>query len=234
MTTSNAENTFDAVGLDRPSLQEVVSLQIREAILSGQLLPGERLIEDRLAHQLGVSRNPVREAILTLAATGLVTVSPRRGASVARVSAAEAAQLFEVRVVLDGLAARLAARNHDPVAIDEMKAEILHQRNAELGLPAGHDEEITVNRFHVLVGRASGNPYLLATIEPLGDKTRLVLATVVNQSEPSWEEHAAILDAIVAGDEDRADELARLHMYRARAAFLGGDTSDQNPTQGLT
>ncbi len=231
MTTSNVENTFDAVGLDRPSLQEAVALQIRDAILSGQLLPGERLIEDRLAQQLGVSRNPVREAILTLAATGLVTVTPRRGASVSRVSAAEAAQLFEVRVVLDGLAARLAARLQDPAAIDEMNTEIRRQRDAELSQPAGQSEAMKVNRFHVLVGKASGNPHLLATIEPLGDKTQLILATVVKQSAPSWEAHAAILDAIVSGDEDRAEELARLHMHHAQAEFLGGDTSHPNPDQ---
>src|SRR6185369_5539973 len=97
---------------DRASLSKVVAEQIRGQILSGKLRPGARLVEDKLSAELGVSRVPVREALLGLSVEGLVNLEPRRGASVVEISPETVQELVEVRALLEGLNARLAARRH--------------------------------------------------------------------------------------------------------------------------
>ncbi|MFD0479244.1 GntR family transcriptional regulator [Nonomuraea thailandensis] len=95
-------------------MRDEVTKELRRRILSGELAQGERLVEDRLAATLGVSRNPVRESIRVLAAEGFIQVVPRLGATVARLSAEEGEELFDVRMAIEGLAARLAARKRSP------------------------------------------------------------------------------------------------------------------------
>ena len=101
--------TAGTVGSTHRPLRDVVATEMRRLILDGTLRPGERLIEDRLAEQLGVSRNPVREAIRVLEGEGFLDVAARRGSFVATLSAKQAADLFEIRLVLEPLGARLAA-----------------------------------------------------------------------------------------------------------------------------
>src|ERR1700752_2341121 len=106
---------------DAPLHGRVVA-ELRQAILSGQLKPGERLVEERLAEGLGVSRNPVREAIRALASEGLVEVTARRGASVLRMSDQEARETIELRAMLEGQNARLAARRQDGDVIKRIES----------------------------------------------------------------------------------------------------------------
>src|ERR1700723_750050 len=110
------------LGEEHASLHDRVVMELRQAILSGRLKPGERLIEGHLADELGVSRNPVREAIRVLASEGLVDVAARRGASVAVMSDQEARETIEVRALLEGQNARLAARRHDKELIKRIDA----------------------------------------------------------------------------------------------------------------
>ena len=98
------------LGAAHRTLRDEVTAELRRRILAGELAQGERLVEDRLAAALGVSRNPVRESIRVLAAEGFIQVVPRIGATVARLSAEEGEELFDVRMAVEGLAARLAAR----------------------------------------------------------------------------------------------------------------------------
>ena len=99
---------------ERASLSRVVSDKIRGDILEGKFKPGERLVEDRLSAELGVSRVPVREALRGLSMEGLVRLEPNRGATVIEVTPQLVAELVEVRTLLEALNARLAARRHDP------------------------------------------------------------------------------------------------------------------------
>src|SRR6202166_4788519 len=110
------------LGEAHSSLHDQVVTELRQAILSGQLKPGERLVEGKLADELGVSRNPVREAIRVLASEGLVDVAARRGASVAVMSDQEARETIEVRALLEGQNARLAARRHDKELIKRIES----------------------------------------------------------------------------------------------------------------
>lgn len=97
-------------------MREVVAAELRRLILSGEVAPGSRLVEDRLAERLGVSRNPVREAIRVLSSEGFIEVIPRRGACVALLSGPAAEDLFDVRMALEPVAARLAAGEAPPRA----------------------------------------------------------------------------------------------------------------------
>src|ERR1700753_1425285 len=102
--------TGGPLGSSHLPLRDVVATEIRRLILDGSLGQGERLIEDRLAEQLGVSRNPVREALRVLEAEGFVDTAARRGCFVPTLSPEQAAALFEVRLAVEPLGARLAAR----------------------------------------------------------------------------------------------------------------------------
>ena len=110
-------------------LSDVVADKLRHGIASGRYKPGERLVEERLAAELGVSRNPVREAIRSLASEGLIEVTPRRGAVVMSLDRDDAWEMIEVRAALEGLNARLAARRRPAHLIDQLKA-VLEQGRA--------------------------------------------------------------------------------------------------------
>ncbi|MGH7482742.1 MAG: GntR family transcriptional regulator, partial [Longimicrobiales bacterium] len=132
--------------------------EIRAWILAGNIEPGDRLVEDELASKLGVSRMPVREALTLLESEGFVDLVPRRGASVALVSAEEAVELFEVRSMLEGRAARLTARQRRPESLASLKDLIAAGRRA---VKAG-DRDVMPElhqAFHVALAEASGNHY---------------------------------------------------------------------------
>jgi len=151
------------VGSSHRTLREVVSDEIRQMIIAGDLAPGERLFEDRLAEQLGVSRNPVREALRALEGTGLVEVVPRRGAYVSRFEPDRARQLLDLRSVLESYAAELAARNRTDDDLLAMRDCIEQGRKAtaendvasgptgQRVLPASADDEVVPSPAPYLV-----------------------------------------------------------------------------------
>lgn len=204
---------------DRASLSKVVAEQIRGQILSGKLRPGERLVEDRLSAELGVSRVPVREALLGLSVEGLVNLEPRRGASVVEISPETVAELVEVRALLEGLNARLAARRHDPAIVAEL-SDALRRGNAAAG--SGSAEQLTrLNaEFHDLLAIASRNAVLSGIMRSLRERTSLAFAANgPTRALQDWKEHSGVLAAVIEGDEDLAELLATRHVQNATAAF---------------
>lgn len=193
-----------SIGQSHRTLREIVSDEIRAMITRGELKPGERLFEDRLAEQLGVSRNPVREAIRALEGTGLVEVVPRRGAYVSEFDVAEVLHLLELRCVLEAYAARLAAehRTDDDIArLDRCLAD---------GRQASYEQDYvraaTFHReFHLAIEQASANPYISGVVAPLRHQTELVFSMLLDaRGVLSWDEHQAIRDAIVERDTEEA------------------------------
>ena len=208
------------VGSSHRPLRDVVATEMRRLILDGTLQPGERLIEDRLAEQLGVSRNPVREAIRVLEAEGFLDVTARRGSFVATLSAQQAADLFEIRLALEPLGARLAAGAESPPRIARMK-EILGHAQAE---PQLHDLDTLAElhtELHSLIFEMTGNAYLTAIAIPMVKRGQWLL----RQSSPlktpeAWSEHHGMIAAIEAGDPDLAEVLARHHVLSVRSSLL--------------
>ncbi len=222
------------LGEDHSSLHGQVAAELRQRILSRRLMAGERLVEGRLADELGVSRNPVREAIRVLASEGLVEVSARRGASVVSMSAQEARETIEVRALLEGQNARLAARRHDKEVIKRIEAVL---QKGSLAVAQGRFEQLSDlnQQFHRELAAAGQNTVLGDLLKRLRERT----ATLFAPTEPvyqrrAWDEHAAILRAIIAGNERDAAALAAEHVMRAGSDYLAAlDTSDEMPWLGV-
>ncbi|MGA8115811.1 MAG: GntR family transcriptional regulator [Actinocatenispora sp.] len=212
--------TDNTLGSAHLPLRDLVTHEIRQRILTGALEPGERLVEDRLAEELGVSRNPVRETIRVLATEGLVEVTPRRGAAVARPRPAHAEELFEIRMALEGLAARLAARRRSPATTTRLRALLDEQRGAVDHSAVGTVAELNT-RFHTAVAVASGNEHLHLLVGPLLHRAQWVfLQTAYTRAGDSLVEHEGIYEAIAAGDEESAEALAVAHVAAARRSYL--------------
>ncbi|MCS6892152.1 MAG: GntR family transcriptional regulator [Rhodovarius sp.] len=203
-------------GALRPPLREVVREQLERDILSGLLRPGERLVEEELGRRYGVSRSPIREAIRTLASEGLIEVSARRGAVVAGLSPQEAREYVEVRALLEGYNARLAARYRRPEVLARAAAIL-----AEAAAGRGDLAELNA-RFHDTLAEAGGNATLRAMMESLRKRSARVFPPPADPAaeRATWEEHRGILEAILAGDEALAAERAEAHVRKAGAAAL--------------
>ena len=203
---------------ERP-LSRVVSEQIRGRILDGTLKPGERLVEDRLSAELGVSRVPVREALHGLSVEGLVTLLPRRGATVVEITPQIVAELVEVRALLEGLNARLAAQRHDPAIVEQLEVT-LARGNAAARSGTGEELARLNAEFHERLAEASRNSVLSEVMRGLRERTSIAFA--INgrtRAREDWEEHAGILAAVIAGDAELAALLANRHVHNAAAAF---------------
>jgi len=207
------------VGSAHQPLRDVVATEMRRLILDGTLQPGERLIEDRLAEQLGVSRNPVREAIRVLEAEGFLDVTARRGSFVATLSAKQAADLFEIRLAIEPLGARLAAQQESPARIERMK-EILGLAQGE---PQAHDLDTLAGlhtELHSLIFEMTGNAYLTAIAIPMVKRGQWLLRQNSPLKTPdAWSEHHGLIAAIEAGDPDLAEVLARHHVLSVRSSL---------------
>jgi DNA-binding GntR family transcriptional regulator len=207
---------------EHPSLQDKVYDHLKLAILSGEVQPGERLVETRLAESLGVSRIPVREAIRKLERDGLVVVFPRRGIYASSLSPKDVDDVYAVRAVLEGLAARLAAahRTDDHLArLDAIVATMKAQ--ADRGDSAGLFA--TGRQFHEVVLEASANAKLVSLMELMRsqvERIRKLRMRVSHRTHDVYREYVAILDAIRRGDGATAEAEMRAHVERPRAELL--------------
>lgn len=224
---STIGTTKRRLGEEHSSLHDQVVNELRQAILSGKLKPGERLIEGRLADELGVSRNPVREAIRALASEGLVEVTARRGAAVATMTEQEARETIEVRALLEGQNARLAARRQDQQIIKRVEA-VLNKGTAAVAAKR-FDQLFDLNQeFHRELAAAGQNTVLGDLLQKLRARTAMLFSPInPSRQARNWEEHAAILRAIIEADERAAATLAAEHVMHAGMDFLVGLNTDR-------
>ena len=203
-------------------LRDVVFKTLRQAILKGELAPGERLMEVKLANTLGVSRTPIREAIRMLELEGLVVMVPRRGAEVAKISVKHLKDVLEVRGALEELSAILACqRMDDKEAEDLMQAveqfkEVVYSE--DLMLIAQRDEQI-----HDVIYHATKNEKLVQMINNLREQMyRFRLEYIKDKKKRSGivEEHEKILDAILAKDVEKAKAAVRKHIDNQELTVL--------------
>lgn len=209
------DNKAPTLGANHSPLTELVMTALRERILSGEVPPGERLVEGKLSEELGVSRMPVREALRQLAAEGLVSIEPRRGASVTSFSPQQMRELVEVRATLEGLNAKLAAQRHDDRQIADMQ-RILDE-GARAAASTDDAQMLRLNQeFHDTLGNIAANSILRDIMRSLRDRTALLFTPINrNRGPQNWDEHAAILRAVINGDAELASLLAMRHVYNA-------------------
>ncbi len=207
-----------SLGASHSPLFALVTDKLRERILKGGYAPGERLVENKLSAELGVSRIPVREALRALASEGLVLIEPRRGASVAKLSPDIVREMVEVRATLEGLNAKLAAQRRDPGLIAELEAVL--QQGMEAAAQGRADELLTLNsRFHEVLGNIAANSVLQEMMRSLRERTAVLFGPANTvRARQNWDEHAQILQAVIAGDADLAALLAARHVYSAAKA----------------
>jgi DNA-binding GntR family transcriptional regulator len=208
------------------SVQERVAAELRQMIIDGVLEPGASISEVALAESFGVSRTPVREALKQLQIEGLVTVRPRVGTFVSAPSRREVTELFQVKELLEGAAARLLAQRG---RVPELDALIANGQKSDQALAAGDVELYTqlVHEFHELLIKGSDNLKLESHYRTLMHQlayTRLVKTSLTQQDRPrqSDSEHGRVLDAIHAKDGDRAEQLMRQHVRASHRALMDG------------
>jgi DNA-binding GntR family transcriptional regulator len=188
-------------------------------IRAGRLKPGDRLVETDLAARLGISRTPVREAVRRLESDGLVVHQPRLGATVRKLDYLEITELYEMRGVLEGTAARLAARSASQIELEELEAI-----NREMQASTDVRQLYEANRqFHGVLLSAARNRFLVKSVEAV-QKTLLILGSSTleeaQRAAQAIEEHDAILTALKNRDGDAAEASMRAHIEAAHKARL--------------
>lgn len=206
--------------VERPvPLRQSVYEALVELVIAGRLQPGQHLVETELARQLGVSRQPVREALHRLEAEGWVDLRPNQGAFVHVPTDHEVDELLDVRELLEVQTARLAARSATASQVRELKAIC---REGESAVGAGDTARfVTVNNeFHATLAKIAGNAVLAELSAIVGRRTRWYYRLVAPLREhDSCAEHADLVEAIEARDGDRAAKAARRHIERTRTAY---------------
>lgn len=204
------------------TLVEQVYDKILEEISAGRLKSNQRLIQDELARVLGVSRQPVQQALLLLHSRGYLAEAPGRGLVVAPIDIDTIGELYEIRAVIEGLAARLAAAKRDKPAIRQMTALVKDGRSAlkqgQLAKLIRADIE-----FHKTLYDMSGNGMIRRTTQQNWPHFSRVMGEVLLQDETPrdiWDQHESIVVAIADGDAAAAEARAQSHILRAAEEFV--------------
>jgi DNA-binding GntR family transcriptional regulator len=207
---------------DVPTVRAIVAQKLRGAIMSGNLKPGQRLVERELCEMMGVSRPSIREALRLLEADGLVNTVPHRGPMVSTISLDEARQLYAARAVLEGYAGRECARLHDPAVVRRIGDALTRLKAALAGPDMIAILEAKTDFYAALIGGCQ-NTFIERMLKPLHD--RITLLRITSMSQPkrinkSLREVTAIWRAIQSGDEDLAERCCVDHVKAAAVAAL--------------
>ena len=196
------------------TLQHQVYQYLHEKIINGHILPGQRLVEEKIAQETGISRSPIREAIRRLAAEGLVSVNPRGGVRVYRATLDDFKYLYECRLSLEPTAAYFAA-----IRITDMQRMQLDQLMQALNTAVEQKDldqlKTLSSRFHGAILEASANPYLakmMKQVNALVSFYRNAVLNIPRRLEDGADEHEAIWRAIRSHDETTAEKLMREHI----------------------
>lgn len=203
-------------------LRDVVFNTLRQAILTGELKPGERLMEIHLANKLGVSRTPIREAIRKLELEGLVTMIPRRGAEVAQITEKSMNDVLEVRRAMDVLCIELACERISQEEMDALEAACHAFEEAAKTGDARVCAQADVD-FHDIIVKATGNMRLVQLINNLSEQMyryRFEYLKDISKYDSLVEEHKVICASIRSRDKAAASEAAKLHIDNQKKTII--------------
>lgn len=204
------------------SLRGRVFTQLQNDILNGKYTPGESLIETRLSEELGVSRTPIREAIRQLELEGLVQSIPNKGAVVKGVSAQDIEDIYTIRMMIEGLAARWASEKITDEELAELKEALELEEFYTFKNDANHLLKFD-SRFHDIIFRASKSKplmHMLSTFHLYVQRARNASLESPVRAKEVLEEHKAIMQAIIDHDPDRAEQLTTRHIRNASDNLL--------------
>ncbi|TDD83115.1 GntR family transcriptional regulator [Saccharopolyspora karakumensis] len=200
------------------SRTDLVADSIRNAILAGELRPGETLVERRLSELLGVSKTPVREALIGMAHTGLVTVVPNKGITVRKLSLEDVRKVYEVRRLLEPWAAKMTTRAGSPDVVRRAQ-DALNEAAGLLSAGDNHALSMANRRFHRSLYAGCGNALVVDQLDDLQDLTALGVVNLLWDRWPTWREefveHAEILAAVNDGNADEAERLVSKHVQQS-------------------
>lgn len=208
--------------IERVDLREAVTAELRDLILGGELEPGQRLIETELADRFGTSRGPVRDALMGLEQSGLVTSVARRGTFVVDLTADDIVELYSLRSVLEVLAVERAAERVTAADIDRLQS-ILGRLTIALDAGDGRRTGEADMSFHRAIVHLADHGRLAESWNRLSDQVVLLMCRL-SSVKPDLQEraggHGAIFEALEAGDGATAAELTRDHLERACTALV--------------
>ena len=200
-----------------PTLVEQVHKAILADIAGGRLPPGERIIQEQLAQELGVSRQPVQQALTLLRKEGVLIDAPGRGLQVAPLNLDHVRHMYEVRAVIEGLAFRNAAKNNAAEVARRSPALIRAGRKA-VSVQSFAAMIAADMALHHFIYAQSGNPLLAPSMETHWTQTQRVMGEVLMHDDKPrdiWNQHEEMLGAVAAGDGPKAEMLARQHILEA-------------------
>ncbi len=220
--SSSLANTAQLDGFDHPTLTDRIYVVIKDGIISQEFKPGTRLIDQEIAERLGVSRTPVREAIARLAADGLVTMIPRRGAFVVQLSIKDIEDVYDVREALEGLAVELAVQRLSDDDLMSLR-DLLDQATAALG-----NNELSLcfdldRQFHDTLVQLSDNGRLVEFNRILSGSiqvSRWWHCRDHMRAELSLREHWGVFEALKQRNAARASQAIREHIKNVRIELL--------------
>lgn len=203
-------------------LRDVVFNTLRQAILKGELVPGERLMEKQLAERMGVSRTPIREAIRKLELEGLVIMVPRKGAEVAKITEKDIRDVLEVRATLEALAVRLACEKMDSAG----QERLIKLRDEFAKAAMNHDVAKVIQKdveFHDEIFNATNNDKLIHIVNNLREQIyRFRVKYISRMQDYSMlvSEHEAIVSSILSKDKEKAEIIAVEHIENQERAVI--------------
>ncbi|MBI1881195.1 MAG: GntR family transcriptional regulator [Chloroflexi bacterium] len=208
--------------LDFKTLRNDVTNAIREAILKGDILPGQRINQVHIAEKLGTSRGPVREALGQLEEEGLIRNIPYKGTFVIEVTPTYLKEVFSIRRVLEGFAIRRAIERATPEDLKELRETVAKMRLAAAMSDLAHSSELDL-RFHYLLCRSAHHSLLLQMWKSIEVALRLYLAhrhrVMYEDPRHIIDTHPDILGAIEAADVEQATQLLDSHIREAEDAI---------------
>jgi len=214
---------------DKNSLSSSIAALIKQKIISGELNPGDRIVETKLARELAISQTPIREAIRQLAGEGVVTIVPNKGPLVRTFNAKDIFEIYSFRAVMEGMAIRLAVQNASITDIrhlehfyEEMKQKLLDDSIVSLQEDSGY--------IHYYIFKLSKHATLLELFQFISFRIQLVNRFVGKKfsKEREVSEHWELIEALKSGDPDQAEKVMRGHIHRAYREFVDTGMFDRS------
>ena len=228
MTINNSKNDVPQYNLkvdlsERVATRDKVYSILSKAIFKGDLKPGQRLVESKLAKLMKVSRTPIREAIIELQQKGLVVPSPPKGVKVAPLpTKEELTEFYDINSVLRGFAARKAACNITPQEVKHLQEIILQSEQSLKEDSLKNISKLNVE-FHQVIEKSSNNKELLFLLDNVYKRSRERFSEILSRKKrqkESIKEHKAILEALIKKDEELAEKLMKKHIENGKEDLL--------------